>query len=132
MDVCVFERLLENDLSHISQSEFFMFILQCCFGYFHVGKLEEMLFFNTRMWCFARFGTIYTILKKVKNTHVGCRLQPETLLKITLLHGCFSRFLNFTNDAKLHNASRRYQFLRSREKYSHGLSPNGKTSGRFS
>ena len=28
-----------------------------------------------------------------------------TLLKVTLVHGCFSRFLNFTNDIKLRNAS---------------------------
>ena len=28
-----------------------------------------------------------------------------TLLKVTLVHGCFSRFLNCTNDIKLRNAS---------------------------
>ena len=43
---------------------------------------------------FARFGTICTILKK-----------PATLLKITLLHGCFSRFLNCTNGTKSYKAS---------------------------
>ena len=32
-------------------------------------------------------------------------LQPATLLKLTLLHGCFSRFLNCTNATKLRNAS---------------------------
>ena len=28
-------------------------------------------------------------------------LKPATLLKVTLLHGCFSRFLNCTNGTKL-------------------------------
>ena len=31
--------------------------------------------------------------------------KPETLLKVTLLHGCFQRFLNSTNGTKSHNAS---------------------------
>ena len=35
-------------------------------------------------------------LKNVKNTHGGVLLA--TLLKVTLLHGCFSRFPNCTND----------------------------------
>ena len=30
-------------------------------------------------------------------------LQPAILLKLTLLHGCFSRFLNCTNGTKLRN-----------------------------
>ena len=33
------------------------------------------------------------------------RLQPATLLKLTLLHGCFSCFLNCTNATKSRNAS---------------------------
>ena len=32
-------------------------------------------------------------------------LKPATLLKLTLLHGCFSRFLNCTNATKSRNAS---------------------------
>ena len=32
-------------------------------------------------------------------------LQPTTLLKATLLHGCFSRFLNYTNGTTPHKAS---------------------------
>ena len=32
-------------------------------------------------------------------------LQPATLLKVTLLHGCFARFLNCTNGTKSRNAS---------------------------
>ena len=31
--------------------------------------------------------------------------QPPTLLKVTLLHGCFARFLNCTNGTKSGNAS---------------------------
>ena len=50
-------------------------------------------------------------LRKVENTHGGVlllvKLQASaTLLKVTLFHGCFSRFLNCTNGAKLRNASR--------------------------
>ena len=30
--------------------------------------------------------------------------QPATLRKLTLLHGCFSRFLNCTNGTKSRNA----------------------------
>ena len=50
-------------------------------------------------------------LKKVKNTHRGVliliKLQAEayTLLRLTLLHGCFSRFLNCANGTKSRNAS---------------------------
>ena len=38
-------------------------------------------------------------LKNVKNT-----LKPANLLKLTLLYGCFSRFLNCTNGTKSRNA----------------------------
>ena len=45
-------------------------------------------------------------LKNVKSTHGGVlSLKPATLLKLILLHGCFSRFLNCTNGTKLRNAS---------------------------
>ena len=40
--------------------------------------------------------------------------KPATLLKLTLLHGCFSRFLNCTNGTKSRNASHI-----SRYKYNH-------------
>ena len=39
--------------------------------------------------------------KNMKNTHGGVLIL---VLKLTLLHGCFSHFLNCTNDTKLHNA----------------------------
>ena len=35
----------------------------------------------------------------------SCRHQTETLLKVTLLHGCFSRFLTCSNCAKSCKAS---------------------------
>ena len=40
--------------------------------------------------------------KTVKKTHAGVL---ATLLKVTLLHGCFSRFLNCTNGTKSHKTS---------------------------
>ena len=46
-------------------------------------------------------------VKKRENTHTGVlllasyRLKPATLLKVTVLHGCFSSFLNWTNGTKL-------------------------------
>ena len=42
----------------------------------------------------------------MENTHGGVLLlEPATLLKVTLLHGCFSCFLNCTNDTKSRNSS---------------------------
>ena len=37
-------------------------------------------------------------------------LKPATLLKVTYLHGYFSRFLNCANDTKLRSALQRYIF----------------------
>ena len=46
--------------------------------------------------------------KNVENTHrevlLLVKLQAATLLKVTLLHGCFSRFLKCTNDITQCNA----------------------------
>ena len=56
-----------------------------------------MLRLERCMWCFARFGTIYT--------------KPATLWKLILLHGCFSRFLICTNATKLRNASQIWLFF---------------------
>ena len=36
--------------------------------------------------------------------YYSCRLKSATLLKVTLLHGCFSCFINRTNGTKSHNA----------------------------
>ena len=43
-------------------------------------------------------------LKNVKNTHGGVLILVN-FTKLTLLHGCFSCFLNCMNGTKLHNAS---------------------------
>ena len=59
------------------------------------------------MWCFAGFGTIRSILKNVKNTHGGVLLSCK-VAGITLLHGCFSHFLNCTNGTKSRDASHMY------------------------
>ena len=47
-------------------------------------------------------------LKNIKNTNGGVLLlvRLQALLQITLLHGCFSGFLNCTNGTNLRNASR--------------------------
>ena len=55
----------------------------------------------THQWWVARFGAICTILKTWKTTV----LKPATLLKVSLLHGCFSRYLNCANVTKSRNAS---------------------------
>ena len=63
---------------------------------------------HLHMWRFARFGTICAILKMWKihsSRSVTTRMTPATLLKVTILHGCFSRFLNWIigpNCAKPH------------------------------
>ena len=62
-----------------------------------------LLRLNVHIRRFAQLGTIYAILKSVKNTHGKAFYLVK--LKITLLHGCFSRFLNLTNGTKLRKAS---------------------------
>ena len=59
---------------------------------------EHLLNLKAGMRLFTRFGTICTILKTWKNTHGG-------VLKVTILHGCFSRFLYCTNGNKSRKAS---------------------------
>ena len=44
----------------------------------------------------------FAILKNVENNHGGVLQKHATLLKVTLIHGCFSRFLICTNDTQLH------------------------------
>ena len=48
-------------------------------------------------------------LKSVKNTHRRVFiLKAATLIKVTLLHGYFSRFLNCTNSTKSRKTSQKY------------------------
>ena len=45
----------------------------------------------------------------MKNTHGGVlvfvKLQAATILRVTLIHGCFSRFLNCANGTNTRKAS---------------------------
>ena len=43
--------------------------------------------------------------KREKHPWRSVTFKPATLLKLALLHGCFSCFLNCTNATKLHKAS---------------------------
>ena len=51
------------------------------------------MFLQVKLFIHYTFKTIMILLK------------PATLLKVTLLHGCFSRFLNCTNGTKSRKAS---------------------------
>ena len=59
----------------------------------------------------------------MKNTYGGVLLLVKlplklaTLLKVTLLHGCSSRFIHCTNDTKLRNASQRIMGLQKKFYY---------------
>ena len=69
------------------------------------GKDELARFQYHYMWCFARFGTICTI-KKRENTQGGVLLLEKLqALKVTVVLGCFSCFLNYANDTKSRKAS---------------------------
>ena len=77
--------------------------LDCC-----CWKIVFAKFMKRRMTLFVMRCTIWCHLynlKHAKNTHGGVLLKPATLLKVTLLHGCFSRVLNCTNDTKSRKAS---------------------------
>ena len=67
----------------------------------YIEKVEKYV-----MFC-AIWYHLYN-LKNIKNTNGGVLLlvRLQALLQITLLHGCFSGFLNCTNGTNLRNASR--------------------------
>ena len=44
-------------------------------------------------------------LRNIKTPMEECYFHPATLLKVTLLHGCFSRFLNCTNGTESRKTS---------------------------
>ena len=56
---------------------------------------NETIFLQIKKLLIANLHNLKNNLKNVKNTHGGVLLA--TLLKVTLLHGCFSRFPNCTN-----------------------------------
>ena len=72
----------------------------CSFGIALVIELKYV------MRCTIRYH-LYNF-KNLKNTHGGVLILAATLLKLTLLHRCFSRFLNCTNCIKLRNAPNIY------------------------
>ena len=53
-----------------------------------------------KKWDTLRNLVSFVRLEKRKNTHGGALLlvKLQAALKVTLLHGCFSRFLNCTED----------------------------------
>ena len=95
--------------------------LQCRY----LMTLHCIVYFSTelklvRLWNKKKYLVVFCAiwyhlynLKNVKNTHGGVLLlvKPATLLKVTLLHGCFLRFLNCTNGTKSRNASQCFFFL---------------------
>ena len=73
------------------------------------------------MWCVAQHGGVLILVKLQASPFVQFKkrekhpwrnvnyskvagLKPATLLKLTLLHGCFLRFLYCTNGTKSRNA----------------------------
>ena len=64
---------------------------------------------NQKIYDALRDLVLLVQVKIVKNTHervlLLVKLQAATLRKVTLLHGCFSRFSSFTNGTKLRKAS---------------------------
>ena len=66
---------------------------------FHKRTFNPFRAFKPEMLCTIWYH-LYN-LKNLKNTHGGVLL----LLKVALLHGCFSHFLNCRNSNKLHKAS---------------------------
>ena len=78
-------------------------------GHFSTSCIKRLIDETNVMRCVISYHLGNLI--NVNDTHggvlllVNCRLQPATLLKVRLLHGCFSRFLNCANDTKSRKAS---------------------------
>ena len=70
-------------------------------------RCPEYEVLNIHILTLCTIWNYFCNLKNVKNSYGGllllveCRLQPSTLLKVTLLHGCFSGSLNCRNGTKL-------------------------------
>ena len=62
-------------------------------------------------WFFILCETLYDLVqfaqfkKSEKHPWISVTFKPAIFLKVTLLHGCFSRFLNGTNDTKFRTTS---------------------------
>ena len=92
------------------------------FGVFRVYKMLALGRYGLRIGRFflrvvnvMRCAIWYHLynLKNVKSTHGGALLlaKPVTLLKRTLLHGCFSRFVDCSIGAKSRKASQIFFFI---------------------
>ena len=80
---------------------------------FRISPCRFLLFRNSRWQVFYRIAAQKTITKFPRKTEfflvklnsvILKLLKHATLLKVTLLHGCFSRFLNCSNGSKSRNA----------------------------
>ena len=67
--------------------------------------------FRTWKYCDALCDMVTFVQFKKRKKHPW--LSPATLLKVTLLHGCFLHFLNCKNDTKLLKASYILKFSNS-------------------
>ena len=72
------------------------------------------LLINWGIWdCDALRDLVPVVQFKKREKHPWRSINlPATLLKVTLLHGCFSRFLNCTNGTKSRNAAHINVYLR--------------------
>ena len=80
---------------------------------YHLGKFQKICQYDQRcikdpircLWCALRGLVPFVQFKKREKHPWKCVTFSYTLLKVTLLHGCFSRILNCTNGTKSRNAS---------------------------
>ena len=74
------------------------FLLETIF----LTTLISSVFRSSQLEVFCKKNFPKGVLKYVMRCAIW--FQPATLLKVTLLHGCFSRFLSCTNVTKSRNA----------------------------
>ena len=73
-----------------------------------IGFLDSFIIFYAindgnkflTMCCFARFSIPFVQFKTHEKHPSRILVKLQALLKVTILHGCFSYFLNCTNDTK--------------------------------
>ena len=63
-------------------------------------NISKQLVLN--IWANQNFRTT-CFKEKLIYLRINLAWKPASLRKLTLLHGCFSRFLNCTNGTKSHN-----------------------------
>ena len=69
-------------------------------------QVRVCVWFQPVGW-FARLicGVVHDLVPFVQFKKHEKHLKPAAFLEVTVLQGCFSRFLNWTNGTKLHSAS---------------------------